>query len=77
MSRDTPDIVPILRRCESCYASTPFVYKWYGMLRCRECLRDMLLRAPKGAKRRALLRLLDGPEIGQAEFDFGGQDDGR
>lgn len=68
---DTPAAVLVPQRCDVCHAHSPYLYKWEGKRRCRECLRDLLMRAPMGAKRRRLLRLLDGPDWAQGHLNWG------
>ena len=77
MSRSTQEPIVPTRECQVCYGKTQYLYKWEHKHQCRECLRDLLLRNPRGAKRRRLLRLLDGPDWAQGEFNYGGNDDGR
>lgn len=72
MSRNTPDPILPEHWCEECHCRTAFLFKWDGKRRCRECLRDKLLRAPRGVKRQRLLRLIDGPDFAQGELNFNG-----
>lgn len=65
------------RRCQVCGARSAYLTDWEGKARCRDCLRDLLLRAPKGRKRLRLLRLIDAPEWAQGILDFEEDDNGR
>lgn len=68
---DTPEPLLPQQPCAICRKTTEFAYRWEGFNRCRECLRDLLLRKPKVRKRQKLLRLLDGPDWAQGEFNWG------
>ena len=58
------------RRCGVCHALTPYLYRWDKVERCKECLRDLLLRAPRGARRARLIRLIDSDDWAQGTFDW-------
>lgn len=75
--RQTPDPLLPLKRCETCYAETQFLFTYKGRQRCRECLLDTLGHGPSRRDRNRILRLLKGPDFAQGEFDYGGNDDGE